>query len=94
MAYRSFQYVVSGSVQGVGFRHFTKRMADREGIVGWVKNDSSGEVVGIAQGPEHALQRFKQEIENGPRHASVSGVRLTSEEPIDSLQYWTFEIRH
>lgn len=40
MSYRSLQYVVSGAVQGVGFRQFVKKVADRDGVVGWVKNDA------------------------------------------------------
>lgn len=42
MALRSFHYVVSGIVQGVGFRMFLRRKADAHGIVGWTQNDAVG----------------------------------------------------
>ncbi len=39
MTLTSFEFVVSGTVHGVGFRYFVRELARRDGIVGWVKND-------------------------------------------------------
>jgi hydrogenase maturation protein HypF len=51
------QWVLSGRVQGVGFRPFVYRLAQRYGLRGWVKN-RGGDVVVLAQGAPAALQRF------------------------------------
>lgn len=42
MALKSVNFVVSGTVQGVGFRYFVKGVAKAEGLVGWVKNETVG----------------------------------------------------
>ncbi|KAJ3480831.1 hypothetical protein NLI96_g8080 [Meripilus lineatus] len=94
MSISSFEYVVRGTVQGVGFRVFTRRIAEREGIVGWVKNDRLGDVVGVAQGTEAALSRFKTALAKGPRHAEVEGVDVSEERPLLTPEFEDFRIRH
>ena len=42
MALKNIAFVVSGTVQGVGFRHFVKTVAIADGLVGWVRNDTVG----------------------------------------------------
>ena len=51
------QWVLGGRVQGVGFRPFVYRLAQRHGLRGWVKNDG-GAVVVMAQGEADTLRRF------------------------------------
>jgi len=94
MSFRSFKYLITGDVHGVGFRYFTKRIAEKEGIVGWVKNDPSGHVVGVAQGTHTAMQKFKQVLAKGPLHANVTGVQISSEEISSTLEFGSFDIRH
>jgi hydrogenase maturation protein HypF len=52
---------LGGRVQGVGFRPFVYRLAQREGLTGWVRN-LSGHVEILAQGPEQALCRFTESL--------------------------------
>jgi len=65
-------YRIYGRVQGVGFRHFTFRMAQAYGIKGTVKNLSDGSVEVLAQtGDENSLNQFKLRLKEGPSFARV-----------------------
>lgn len=76
------RYWVSGSVQGVGYRFFAVRAAQRLGLAGFVRNLSDGRVEVYAIGETRELEDLRQELERGPRAAWVSGV---AEEPADVL---------
>ena len=71
------RYVVSGRVQGVGFRYFTQRTASRLGIDGWVRNTPDGSVEVEAAGDADALSRFERELRLGPSGSRVSGFEAT-----------------
>jgi acylphosphatase len=75
------RYVVSGRVQGVGFRYFTEAEAAREGIHGWVRNLPDGRVEISAEGEADAIERFERHISHGPRGARVSDVQVHEELP-------------
>ncbi|KZT72427.1 Acylphosphatase [Daedalea quercina L-15889] len=93
MAYHAFNFIVSGRVQGVNFRAFTKGIAHDTGVVGWVANDTAGHVVGEAQGSESTLDRFKKALHIGPPHATVRGVELSNERTLEQLEYEAFAVR-
>jgi acylphosphatase len=67
-------YVISGRVQGVGFRYFAERVAHQLGIRGYVKNLSTGSVEVYAIGNDHSLEEFKRHLAEGPRSARVTGI--------------------
>ncbi|KAF8586553.1 acylphosphatase isozyme Ch1 [Ramaria rubella] len=91
----SFNYRVIGHVQGVFFRAFTQKTAQELGVKGFVKNDPNGDVSGVAQGDAAALEKFKDAISKGPRHAKVSEVNLNEEMEMDHYDYVGFDIlRH
>jgi len=71
---RAKQYLVRGRVQGVGFRWFVRRAADRLGIVGDIRNLPSGDVEVRAQADESVLDLFKRELQSGPPSAEVGEV--------------------
>ena len=71
------RYVVSGRVQGVGFRFFTHEAAAMEGIQGWVRNRADGAVEIAAEGEAEAIERFERRIRTGPPHARVDAVDAT-----------------
>lgn len=73
--------LVSGVVQGVGFRSFTKRIAKKLGILGQVKNLSNGKVEIIAQGGEHLLDEFLKEI----KKSSPGKIERISLEKIEEM---------
>jgi acylphosphatase len=57
---------VSGRVQGVGFRFFTRNTAEGLGITGWVSNTGDGAVEAEAQGGPKLLQDFIKDLRKGP----------------------------
>lgn len=65
---------VSGEVQGVGYRFFAQRVADRIGAAGYVKNLRDGSVEVYAIGTAEQLRVLRLELERGPRAAMVSNV--------------------
>ena len=73
--------VISGRVQGVGFRYFTQETAVREGVVGWVRNTSDGRVDVYVEGEREAVDRVERTIRTGPRGARVLDVRVEADEP-------------
>lgn len=70
-------YVITGRVQGVGFRFFAARSAAIEGIHGWVRNTAEGAVEVQAEGDVEALARFERSLRQGPPAARVDGVDVT-----------------
>lgn len=65
---------VTGRVQGVGFRHFTRSRAHDLGLTGWVRNETDGSVQVEAEGPRDVLDTFLDALRNGPRPARVVDV--------------------
>ena len=68
------RYVVSGIVQGVGYRYFSQRAAQRLQLSGYVKNLPDGRVEVYAVGPADELSKLRSALEKGPWGASVSEV--------------------
>src|SRR3954469_13273131 len=78
-ALRQVHVFVSGKVQGVGFRAFTKEKADEVGVKGWVKNLLDGRVEAVMQGPSDAIRKVLAGVKRGPRSARVDGVEVKDE---------------
>jgi acylphosphatase len=70
-------YLVSGRVQGVGFRWFIQEAATVEGLHGWVRNLSDGRVEIRAEGDAEALDRFEGKVYVGPRGSRVEEIDTT-----------------
>jgi acylphosphatase len=68
------RYLVSGRVQGVGFRWFVMEAASVEGITGWVRNVPDGAVEIVAEGDAEAVERFERAVRCGPPRARVDDV--------------------
>lgn len=69
--------LVSGLVQGVGYRYYTVLQAKRHQLTGWVKNLYSGEVEIVAEGEQGLITDFIKELRLGPRAAEVTDVAVT-----------------
>ena len=68
------RFLVSGAVQGVGFRFFAVRVAQRLGLAGYTRNLRDGRVEVYAVGDEQQLSSLHNDLEHGPRGAVVSAV--------------------
>ena len=73
--------VVHGHVQGVFFRDSTRRLAEREGVVGWVRNRPDSAVEAVFEGEPEAVERLIRFAREGPRGAQVERVDVAEEEP-------------
>jgi acylphosphatase len=72
---------ISGDVQGVGFRWYTRERAEAEGLAGWVRNLPDDRVEAVFEGGPEAVERILEWCRSGPRSASVTGVEAHDEEP-------------
>jgi acylphosphatase len=75
------RYFVSGIVQGVGYRFFVQRVAEKLDIGGYARNLFDGRVEVFAVGSTAQLDQLKSELERGPRFSSVSGVQEEEAQP-------------
>ncbi len=66
------RYLISGRVQGVGFRYYVLREARALGLSGWVRNLMDGRVEALAVGDEAVLHAFEGRLWQGPPHARVT----------------------
>ena len=71
-------FIVTGYVQGVGFRWFTMRRARSLGLVGWVKNLPDGSVEVWAEGTDDALGSLEKSLKGGPSGSRVKFVETRS----------------
>ena len=83
-------YLISGEVQGVGFRYFAQRVAARHQVVGYVRNLEDGRVEALAEGSPEGIEGFKHDLAAGPGYARVEQVEEISVEPTG--RYSTFRI--
>jgi len=75
---------LTGRVQGVGFRYFTREKARNIGITGWVKNEPDGSVRVEAQGEPAAIERFVDTIRKGPFPGTVEHVDSEALSPVNN----------
>lgn len=67
-------YSITGRVQGVGYRAFTRNVARGLGLAGWVSNRPDGSVEVLAAGTSRALNALELRLREGPPGAAVAGV--------------------
>ncbi|MFN8062190.1 MAG: acylphosphatase [Vicinamibacterales bacterium] len=84
------RYVVSGLVQGVGFRYFTERAARAARVAGWVRNREDGSVEILAEGDTGAMAEFDAAVRRGPAHSHVTAVEVDERSPSGAT---TFVVR-
>jgi acylphosphatase len=75
------KYIISGIVQGVGYRFFAQRAAARHQVLGYVKNLEDGRVESYAEGDAKSVEDFKHDLLTGPNYASVEHIEETVLEP-------------
>ena len=86
----TYQIIVTGKVQGVGFRRYTQAQAIALSIVGYVQNLSDGSVQATIQGTHDNIIEMLDWFHLGPSYALVDSLEYKDVDPINAS---TFEIR-
>lgn len=83
--------ILSGRVQGVGFRHFTRITAKELDVKGWVKNRRDGKVEALLQGETENVTEMIERLKKGPATARVDGIEI--EDLPFNKEYLVFEVK-
>lgn len=86
------RFLVSGRVQGVGYRFHARDAAAREGLGGFVRNLSDGRVEVEAEGDAEAMDRFERTLRQGPPAGRVDAVAVTETTPGASPPAFRIEV--
>ncbi len=70
------EFIISGHVQGVGFRYFVYRKAEQIGLEGYARNLYDGTVEVKAEGGENLIAALKQYLEQGPSRSRVDSCKV------------------
>lgn len=73
--------LISGRVQGVFYRAFTKEVAESLGLKGWVRNLRDGRVEAVFEGDEDKISIAIERCKEGPPFAKVDNIEITWSEP-------------
>jgi acylphosphatase len=85
------RYIVTGRVQGVGFRWFVEHAAVQFGLAGWVRNRADGSVEVMASGTRQELHDLYTELLKGPRASRVDKVEMEDAAPDTKLKKFRIE---
>ena len=85
------EIVVNGLVQGVGYRYFVIREAQKLGLKGFTQNLFTGEVLTVVEGEKAIVDEMINKLRIGPSHASVKNCRVDWQEPKN--EFTDFEVR-
>jgi acylphosphatase len=86
---KEIECIVTGKVQGVGYREFAASKARGLWLFGFVENTGQFAVRVVAQGPEDKLDRFLEHLHKGPFLARVRDVEVIWREPTESFKAFT-----
>ena len=85
------EIIVSGLVQGIGFRYFTQRKARQYNLPGYVKNLPNGNVLCEVEGDDGIVRDFIKELKIGSSFSRVTGTTVNTSS--DLYGYKSFEVR-
>lgn len=84
---KTYHFLISGNVQGVGYRQFVKQQAKKLGLTGWVRNlpvsshgFGDGTVEAAIQGEKERINQLQQACKKGPLLAEVKDIVVTEAE--------------
>jgi acylphosphatase len=81
---RAVRVRVTGRVQGVFYRGWTRETALRLGLRGWVRNEPDGSVAALLAGPADAIDEMLTAMAAGPPHALVAALATEPAEPSEA----------
>ena len=85
------EIVVSGLVQGVGFRYFAYRTARELNLNGYTKNQYDGTVFTVVEGSKPIIENLFERLKVGPMHADVRDIKIAWRSLVG--EFSSFEIR-
>jgi acylphosphatase len=83
---RAVRVIVTGSVQGVGYRAWVEREAETRRLSGWVRNRRDGAVEAVLSGDATVVGAMIEACRSGPRMAAVENVAVEDVSPDHDLQ--------
>ena len=83
--------IVTGMVQGIGYRYFVQKVAEEEHVLGYVKNNSDGNVEIFVECDKNNFEKFLSRIKTEHPYAIVDKIEIT-QQPI--YNYSTFSIKY
>lgn len=89
---KQLHIVVSGEVQGVGFRYYAQTMALSQQVTGWVRNCLDGSVEIVVEGEKERIDKYLSLIQKGSPFSNVQSVTIKENEDIDQFQ--SFKIKY
>lgn len=84
--------MISGRVQGVGYRHHMTMQARALSLTGWCRNLPDGRVEAWVQGPRHRVEQLIEWAQKGPEAAIVEDVAVEDQAVLDALPGETIEL--
>jgi acylphosphatase len=85
------RWLISGEVQGVGYRFFAQRAAARHQVTGYVRNLADGRVEVLAEGQAESVEGFKHDLAAGPAYSRVRQIDELNLEPTGSYSSFRIE---
>ena len=82
---------ISGYVQGVFYRFWTKEQAEKLGVSGWVRNLDDSRVEVLAEGPKEILIKFSELLKKGPPLARIEHIDLNWEKSTGEFSGFSIE---
>ncbi|WP_338451198.1 acylphosphatase [Niallia oryzisoli] len=83
--------IVSGKVQGVGYRYFSQMKAVQYGVTGWAKNLADNSVEIVAVGSKDQLDPFVEELRIGNPFSKISDMKITESEVTENFHSFTIK---
>ena len=85
------KFLISGEVQGVGYRFFAQRAAARHQVLGYVRNLADGRVEALVEGIPESVEAFKHDLATGPAFSVVVNVEEINIEPTGHYSLFRIE---
>ena len=83
--------IIHGRVQGVGYRAFAIRSAQKIGLTGWVRNRYNGTVETVAEGDRTQLENYLKVLQRGPVSSNVT--KIDEEWSAATMEFDQFKIK-
>lgn len=90
MLKKQAKILIKGRVQGVFFRSFLKKQAQKLSLKGWVKNLNNNQVEVLFQGKKEAIEKAIEGCRQGPPAAQVKSIKVSWQKPKE--EFTDFEI--